>query len=190
MVDISQLERNVWNPEAKIGLIHKVDANGNFLWLKNLCTTQYSNRAYDIKQTADNGFVLTESLSDIGTGSENYVVIKLDSEGEVVWKQLYGLIGPFATTLTLTADSGYFVAGNSNGLGFAGGSNALLFPLPTGTSEEIQGQKICVLPNPNAGQFSITTSDADGSINVRMYDLQGKTIYFRTEIGYKAANFL
>lgn len=106
-------------------LIVKVDEDGNLLWKKNLGTSQYTNIAYDIKETADDGFVLSGSLSDIGTGSENFVLVKLNSDGATEWQQYYGLIGSFATSLTLTDDGGYVIAGNSNGLGSSAESDGL-----------------------------------------------------------------
>jgi len=103
-------------------LILKLDVNGDIEWHKSL-GSQQSERATDVKQTNDNGYIVTGNLSDDGTnpnhnGTNDFWVIKLDSDGEIEWEQLYGTGASYsATSILLTADQGYIVSGHSSSQG-------------------------------------------------------------------------
>ena len=103
----------------------KLDADGNEQWRKSFGLNTSNDRAQGIVQTADDGYVITGSLSAPNTGGQDFVVVKLDPDGEIVWEQFYDLYFPFVNSLSLTADGGFMVAGNSLGLGTTSDSDGL-----------------------------------------------------------------
>lgn len=74
-----------------------------------------------IRQTADNGFIVAGlSYSNdwnvtINHGSADYWIVKLDSDGNIVWQKSYGGTGDDeAESVDQTTDGGYIVVGYSN----------------------------------------------------------------------------
>ena len=101
--------------------ILKLDANGMIEWEKSIGSIRF-DRAQDIKQTPDNGYAIAGSFGDDGNipehnGITDFTLVKLDANGELEWQKFHGT--PFNNlvhSLSLTADGGYMLAGNSNGI--------------------------------------------------------------------------
>ncbi len=101
--------------------IIKLDDDGVIVWEKCIGSTRF-DRAYDVKQTADGGYAIAGSFGDDGdiaehNGITDFSLLKLDANGEIEWQKFHGT--PFNNlvhSLSLTADGGYMLAGNSNGL--------------------------------------------------------------------------
>ena len=81
-----------------------------------------TERAESIQQTADGGYIVagysTSSangdVSGTNNGSDDFWIVKLDSNGGIVWDTLIGGIGfERAFSIQQTADGGYIVAGSS-----------------------------------------------------------------------------
>jgi S-formylglutathione hydrolase FrmB len=73
-----------------------------------------------VLQTADGGYIVAGTSASSASGSvtqtsfgvEDYWIVKLDASGTVVWDKLYGgNQSDIATTIQLTADGGYIIAG-------------------------------------------------------------------------------
>ncbi len=62
----------------------KTDLEGNIIW-ENTYGNSYSDYAYSIESTSTNGCILVGTTNDVelGNGSNNILVMKLDSEGEI-----------------------------------------------------------------------------------------------------------
>lgn len=105
-------------------LIIKTDANGDVEWQKNF-GTRFFERVKGLEQTADDGYVLTGGLSQSDSLLEEFTIVKLDKDGELLWQKFTGKFLPHVNDLALTADSGYILAGNSDGLGSDVRSDAL-----------------------------------------------------------------
>lgn len=98
---------------------HKLDANGNLEW-RNYFGGTNNDRAYDVVQANDGGFVVagfSESndfdISD-SKGSYDYWVVKLNTVGELIWdKSLGGSEIDQARSIIKTDDNAYIIAGNS-----------------------------------------------------------------------------
>jgi uncharacterized delta-60 repeat protein len=71
-----------------------------------------------IRQTTDGGYIVAGNTGSFGTGSQDFWVLKLNSEGAVTWEKSYGGIANYyaASTASIqqTADGGYIVAGWSH----------------------------------------------------------------------------
>lgn len=76
---------------------------------------------YDVKQTLDNGYVITGSTSSFGLGNTDVYFLKLDSMGQKKFEKSFGGynndIGQSVTQLT---DSSYVVLGYTNSFGIGG----------------------------------------------------------------------
>jgi hypothetical protein len=96
----------------------KLDAAGNITWQKCLGGSLYDGYAGAfIKQAADGGFIIASSSNsndgDItgNHGSDDCVVIKLNSTGGIVWqKSLGGTQVDNASSISQTNEGGYIVA--------------------------------------------------------------------------------
>lgn len=101
------------------GWIIKVDENGNKIWDKPLGGSD-TDRLIDGLTTADGGYILAGSTSSeisgdvtqVGRGSADYWMIKIDANGNRVWDKRFG--GDKSETfykIIRTADSGYLLLG-------------------------------------------------------------------------------
>lgn len=100
--------------------ILKLDSHGNMQWERSYGGSS-TDRAWDIKQTADGGFIVAGSSgSNNGDvtgnhGNYDYWVLKLDSNGNLQWQQTYGGSDfDFARSVQQTTDGGYVVLGTSS----------------------------------------------------------------------------
>jgi len=98
---------------------HKLDANGNVEWRRYFGGTN-NDRSYDVVQANDGGYVVTgfsESNDfDITNnhGSYDYWVIKLNTQGELVWENSFGGSEiDQSRAIVKTDDNAYIIAGNS-----------------------------------------------------------------------------
>lgn len=92
----------------------RLDADGNEIWsIKKpiLNPTDYASSPRDIIETADAGFILT---TNIGTTFPSIILLKLDRDGNEIWRRQYG--GDKVDLneyLHQTADGGFFLAGHT-----------------------------------------------------------------------------
>lgn len=95
-------------------LLVKLDAYGTILWQK-----AYDGPAHaeitDIHETADNGFILAGAAKATSAANSSFIVIKLDSEGSMVWNRMVGGENTdYANAVSQTRDGGYIAAGWTN----------------------------------------------------------------------------
>jgi hypothetical protein len=89
----------------------KTDSNGNIEWSKSYGGSG-DNEAYAIAKTSDGGFILAGYTTSAGTGGRQILLVKTDSNGNVIWNQTYGGPGDTeANAVIQTSDGGYAVAG-------------------------------------------------------------------------------
>ncbi|MDB4292902.1 hypothetical protein N9954_05790 [Maribacter sp.] len=95
----------------------KLDAAGNLQWNKTYGGSK-DDRGQSLVQTADGGFALTGyAMSSDGDGSLNNGfhdnwVIRLDSQGELIWEKSFGFSGhDHSYDIIETADGGLFFSG-------------------------------------------------------------------------------
>lgn len=98
----------------------KLSEDGDILWDKNYGGFQIDH-AKCIKQCADSGFIMVgASWSFEGDVSSNYGaddiwVVRLDSDGNILWQHSYGGSGnDMAYSVVQSADGGYVIAGITN----------------------------------------------------------------------------
>ncbi|QXP60821.1 hypothetical protein [Olleya sp. HaHaR_3_96] len=110
----------------------KYDANITLEWTKTFGGTN-DERGHDIIQTEDGGYaIIGFTYSNDGdvtnnNGQEDFWVIKLDPQGQLVWEKTYGYSGiDTGHSITQTSDGGYFITGVLDVTASAGAGNTRL----------------------------------------------------------------
>ena len=108
--------------------IIKLDGNGNVNWQKTYGGSGF-DEAWDAQQTADGGYIVAGCTEFLGAGNGDLWVLKLDSEGKVVWEKAFGGAEyDCAASVRQTEDGGYILAGGTSSFG-AGESDFWLLKL-------------------------------------------------------------
>lgn len=144
-----------------------VEPDGSVAWQRAYGGSGYET-AYDVKETADGGFVVAGLTESFSNGGQDMWVFKLDAMGEVEWEKSYGGAGEEqAWSVDETGDGGYVIAGGTTSYG-AGGSDLLVIRLDA--SGDIVWQKALGGADDDApgGEYSEHVArafvDADGNI--------------------------
>ena len=100
----------------------KLDEQGNKVWDRT-----YGGGGNDIAtsliQTTDGGYAIAGGTNSKGAGNGDFLVIKLDEQGNKIWDRTYGGGDTdWANSLIQTTDGGYAVAGGTSSKG-AGGND-------------------------------------------------------------------
>jgi len=89
----------------------KLDSDGSLVWDKTFGGSADDN-AYSIQQTKDGGYIVAGVTASKGAGHRDDWVLKLDSDGSLVWDKIFGGSGnDYAYSIQQTTDDGYIVAG-------------------------------------------------------------------------------
>ena len=104
-----------------------------------------SEEGNSIQQTVDGGYIVAGSASSFGAGGSDFGdiwVIKLSSEGDIEWQKTYGGIEEDgASSIQLTMDGGYIVAGWTNSFGAGGGYYGDIWVIKLTSEGDIEWQK-------------------------------------------------
>jgi len=114
--------------------VTELDSNGAVIWQKT-----YGGSGHDgprvalitvpITQTTDGGYIFATGTLSFGAGDEDAWVVKLDSEGTIVWQKTYGGIEiDAAFSIQESSAGGYIVAGTTYSFG-AGEDDAWILRL-------------------------------------------------------------
>ncbi|HLG34155.1 MAG TPA: T9SS type A sorting domain-containing protein [Bacteroidia bacterium] len=115
---IAGYNRTIFSNDFHVYVI-KTDVNGDTLWTKNYGdNTSWPDYGNSIRQTLDNGYIISGSWNDSLTASSEVYLLKSDSSGNVLWSKTYGSTGnEWGYYAEQTNDSGYIVAGITNSFG-------------------------------------------------------------------------
>ena len=92
----------------------KTNSFGDTLWTRAIGDSGV-NSATSIQQTFDGGFIITGSTSFMGAGTFNCFLLKIDSNGNIIWSNTFsGINDVFATSVIQSSDSGYIFVGSVN----------------------------------------------------------------------------
>jgi len=94
-------------------LLIKTDSNGNLQWQR---TFGGSGRDYGnfVKQTFDNGFIVTGYTLSYGAGGDDLWIVRTDESGNLLWSKTYGgAQSDVGYCLQETNDGGYVIVGHT-----------------------------------------------------------------------------
>ncbi|MGC9366013.1 MAG: T9SS type A sorting domain-containing protein [bacterium] len=96
----------------------RVDSLGDSVWIKDYGSPQYNDVGYSVKQTLDSGFIVAGSKWSEISNSNDFYLIKTDTQGNSVWEKSFGGNDhDDAYSVQLTSDNGYIVTGYSKSFG-------------------------------------------------------------------------
>jgi hypothetical protein len=161
----------------------KLDGNGNVLWKKTFGGTS-DDRGHAITTTGDGGILITgrtESndgdFEGMNKGGEDIFVIKLDRDGKVLWKKLFGGSGVDWGTSITTTDGGVLITGltTSNDGDFEGMNKGDwdIFVIKLDTDGKVLWKKLFGGSKEDMGQSITTTSDGGVLITVVAHSNDG-----------------
>jgi uncharacterized delta-60 repeat protein len=140
-------------------LIIKLDSSGNIQWSRAIGGTN-DDDAYSIQQTSDGGYIVAGSTNSFGAGDFDFLIIKLDSSGNIQWSRAIGGTGyDDAYFIQQTSDGGYIVAGWT--WSFGAGGDVLIIKL--NSSGNIQWSR-AIGGTSNDGAYSIQQTSDGGYI--------------------------
>lgn len=112
--------------QGENALLIKTDSAGTIQWTRLYGTGDASSDASlsSVQQTTDGGYIAAGYISNFGAGSDDYYLIKTDSNGDTLWTKTYGSTSvDDANFVKQTTDGGYIAGGVT--VGFAAGGEHL-----------------------------------------------------------------
>ncbi len=104
-IAIGRASEDVW--------IVKLNQNGAMEWQK-VYGGDLRDRAYDVQQTSDSGYIVAGSSLSFSDGDKESWVFKLGPDGAIQWEKTYGNGDDnYARSVRQTADGGYIIAGTT-----------------------------------------------------------------------------
>jgi phage gp45-like len=115
------------------GWILKLAGNLNVSWQKAYGGSAGDEILWDVRQTADGGYIVVGETDSYGGGYADAWVLKLASDGTVQWQKTYGGSGnDIAKSVRLAPSGGYIVGGDTYSFGAGSNkANMLLMHLDT-----------------------------------------------------------
>lgn len=111
--------------EAYILLI-KTDQHGNAEWYK-IFNEYQKNYGYSIKQTKDEGYIISGMTSSNEAGGNDVLLIKTDVSGNQTWSKLFDInSNDCSYSVIQTSDKKYVIAGQTEEYDFGSDSDILL----------------------------------------------------------------
>jgi len=148
-------------------LVIKLNSNGDIEWSKTF-GGENNDYAYSIYHTTDGGYIVAGHTNSFGKGDYDFLVIKLNSNGDIEWTKTFGSgSNEYGYSICQTADGGYIVGGTSEPLFFEGAIKFLVIKLSSDGSVE-WAKKFGIGESKNYA-YSIQETGDDG------YIIAGKT---------------
>jgi hypothetical protein len=96
----------------------RTDAGGDTLWTRTFGNPGDEDMANQVRQTADDGFIVVGHSWLYGPGNSDVRLIKTDANGDTLWTRTIGGTGDEeGNSVQQTADGGYIVAGATESFG-------------------------------------------------------------------------
>lgn len=91
----------------------RTNNNGDTVWAKQFGGSN-DDIGMCINSTVDNGFIITGASMSFGNGAYDVYLLKIDSNGNVVWnKTIGGLDDDWGNYVSPTSDNGYIISGST-----------------------------------------------------------------------------
>jgi len=93
-------------------MVLRLNSSGNLSWARTFGGTEWEFVLLSLVQTTDGGFIMAGGTYSFGAGSEDVLVLKVSSSGNLDWARAFGGTGDeYAYSIIQTADGGFAVAG-------------------------------------------------------------------------------
>ena len=114
----------------------KTDPSGNMEWNQTYGDIG-TDSASCVVQTNDGGFALAGSKESFDNTDTDFLLIKTDANGNMMWNQTYGETNiEYASSLVVTSDGGYAIAGSTGSYEFLGSRDYWLIKTDTNGNME------------------------------------------------------
>jgi predicted secreted protein len=98
----------------------KTDSKGTMQWNRTYGGTG-DEAAFCILQTQDGGYALAGNTKPLGAAGYDFLLLKTDANGNLLWNKTYGGAGDEGVFSTIqTCDGGFLLAGDTNSFGIGG----------------------------------------------------------------------
>ncbi|WGM89108.1 MAG: hypothetical protein NUK63_09360 [Candidatus Bathyarchaeum tardum] len=95
----------------------KTYGNGSMQWINSYGGNSY-DMAYSLVSTSDGGYALVGYTESFGAGGPDFLLVKTDSKGSMLWNRTYGgSEWDVAYSLVETSDGGFMIAGYTKSFG-------------------------------------------------------------------------
>lgn len=173
------------------GLVMRIDINGNVLW-KNVYGGGVNDHFHSIEELPGGNIIVSGSTKTYGPGNTAGYVLKLDSDGNILWDYSFGGTGTDAYNgSTLTNDNKIMCVGLSDSYG--GGSQVLVTKLDTngvviwskvyGGGNYERGASIKTIPN-SSDLYVVANTESYGNggkeLLIFRIDANGSVIWSKT----------
>jgi len=116
----------------------KVNSSGNIIWVKTYGGIN-DDYASSVQQTLDGGYIVAGSTTSFGAGDRDFLLIKTDANGNIIWAKTYGGTDwDRGSSVQQTSDGGYILAGLTWSFGASGGD---IFLVKTDANGNVQWAK-------------------------------------------------
>ncbi|MBI2966367.1 MAG: gliding motility-associated C-terminal domain-containing protein [Bacteroidetes bacterium] len=106
----------------------KFDTTGSLQWTKTIGGSA-AEWSFSIVQTTDFGYIIGATTASYGAGSDDFYVLKIDSQGSLLWTRTIGGTGTeWSRSIIQTSDGGFAITGFTSSFG-AGGQDVYLVKL-------------------------------------------------------------
>ncbi|MEZ5196835.1 MAG: T9SS type A sorting domain-containing protein [Bacteroidales bacterium] len=108
------ISSGIWNTDV---CLIRINGSGETLWIKTYGGIN-NDAGVDVKQTFDNGFIITGYTTSYGAGNFDVWLIKTNESGDSLWSKTFGgTNNDFGNAVIQTADNGYVVIGSTESYG-------------------------------------------------------------------------
>ena len=98
----------------------KLTMNGDTLWTKTVGSDSTYERAYSSIITSDNKILVVGTVQSFSDGIQNMLVIKMDQNGNIIWKKTFGgEVVEIGESVLETDDNGFLITGETTSFGIA-----------------------------------------------------------------------
>jgi hypothetical protein len=95
----------------------KTDSKGDTLWTKTF-GGDLRDQGFSVQQTTDEGYIIMGYTNSYGVGSDDFWLVKTDSNGDTLWTKTFGgSQRDYSLNIKQTNDNGYIIIGTTLSFG-------------------------------------------------------------------------